>query len=119
MQGKLLENEQIIAKLEAKNKIFDEKVKKLKIKRDILEEAMQDMRNELYQLRGSVCKYARGEKYALVAVLMSWLIFVIVAIVRNCHAPTLAWVKRGGAVRDMDSLTYFLDLGGPISNINP
>ena len=59
------------------------RVKKLKMKRDILEEVMQDMRNELYQLRGSVCKYAKGEKYALVAVFMSWLILVIVIIVRN------------------------------------
>ena len=28
---------------------------------------MQDMRNESCQLRGAMCKYARGEKYALIA----------------------------------------------------
>ena len=65
-KGKVLENEKIIAKFEAEKKILGEKVKKLKMKREVLEEAMEDMRNELYQLRGSVCKYARGEKYALV-----------------------------------------------------
>ena len=31
---------------------------------------MQDMRNELCQLRGVVCKYVRGEKHALLAFLL-------------------------------------------------
>ena len=53
------------------------------MKRDLLNEAMEDMRNELYQLCGLVCKYARGEKYPLVSVFMSWLIFVIAVMVRN------------------------------------
>ena len=53
------------------------------MKRDILEETMKDMRNELCQLRGSVCKYARGEKYPLLAIVISYLIFVIVIMVRN------------------------------------
>ena len=52
LQGKVLENEQIIAELEAKKKILGEKVKKLEMKRDVLDEAMEDMRNELYRLRG-------------------------------------------------------------------
>ena len=47
MQGKLFEKDKVIAELEAKKKILDKKVKKLKIKRDNLEEAMQDMANEL------------------------------------------------------------------------
>ena len=34
---------------EAKKKILDGKVKKFKMKRDILEEATEDMRSELYQ----------------------------------------------------------------------
>ena len=37
------------------------------MKRNVLKEAMEGMRNELYHLRGSMCKYARGEKYALVS----------------------------------------------------
>ena len=53
------------------------------MKRDTLQEAMQDMRNESCQLRGAMCKYARGEKYALIAFVMSWLIFAIVVMVRN------------------------------------
>ena len=44
---------------------------------------MEDKRNELYQLRGSVCKYERGEKCALVAIFMSWLIFFITVMVKN------------------------------------
>ena len=54
LQGKVLENEKIIVEWEAEKKILGEKVKKLKMKRDILEEAMEDMKNELYQLYGSV-----------------------------------------------------------------
>ena len=53
------------------------------MKKHIMEEAMQDMRNELFRLRGAVCKYARGQKYALNAVVMSWLIFAIVVMVKN------------------------------------
>ena len=45
---------QIIVELEEEKKIMGEKVKKLKMKRDVLEEAMEDMRNEVYHLRGSV-----------------------------------------------------------------
>ena len=37
------------------------------MKRNVLKEAMQGIRNELYQLRDSMCKYARGEKYDLVS----------------------------------------------------
>ena len=56
---------------------------KLIIKRDILQEAMEDMRNELCQLRGAMCKYEKGEKYALIAFVLSWLIFAIVVMVIN------------------------------------
>ena len=48
------------------------------MKRDMLQEAMEDMRNELCQLCGAMCKYERGEKYALIAFVLSWLIFAIV-----------------------------------------
>ena len=34
---------------------------------------------------------------------------------RLCHALTHAWEKKGGATLDWDSLTCFLDIGGPIS----
>ena len=83
LQRKLLENEKIIPELEVENKILDEKVKKSKMKRDILEEPMQYMTNVLYQLCGSVCKYEIMKKYALVLFVMSWLIFVIVVMVMN------------------------------------
>ena len=71
IQGKLLENEKIIAELEVEKKILGEKVKKLKMKKHIMEEAMKDKRNELCQLYVALCKYARGEKYAQLAVVMS------------------------------------------------
>ena len=41
------------------------------------------MRKELCRLRGAMCKYARGGKYALITFIMSWLIFVIIVMVRN------------------------------------
>ena len=58
-------------------------MKKLKIKIDNLEEAMQDMTNELYQMRVVVIKHSRREKSIVVAVVMSWLIFSIVVMVSN------------------------------------
>ena len=42
-----LEKETIIAQLEAEKKILEEKIKKLKMRKDILHEAMEDMRNKL------------------------------------------------------------------------
>ena len=83
LERKLLEKETVIAHLEAEKKIFEEKIKTLKMKRDILQEAMEDMRNELCQLHGAMCKCERGEKYALIAFVLSWLIFAIVVMVRN------------------------------------
>ena len=71
LQGKLLEKEKVIVELEVEKKILDEKVKKLKIKRDNLEEALQEMINELCQLHATMFKYERGEKYVALAVVMS------------------------------------------------
>ena len=41
------------------------------------------MRNELCHLRGTMCKYEKRGKYALIAFVLSWLIFSIVVMVRN------------------------------------
>ena len=71
MEGKLIDKERVIAHLEAEKKILEEKIKKLKMKRDILQVAMQDISNESRQLCGALCKYARWEKYALIAFVMS------------------------------------------------
>ena len=46
-------------------------MKKLKIKRNNKEEAMQDMANELCQMHATLFKHSRGEKYVVVAVVMS------------------------------------------------
>ena len=69
--SKLLENERVTVKLEAYKKIFDEKVKKLTMKIDNIEDVIQDMSNELWQLRTTVFKYARGEKFVALTVVMS------------------------------------------------
>ena len=69
--------------MEEVKKILEEKIKKLKMKRGKLQKAMQDTRNESCQLRGAMCKYGRGEKYALIAFVMSWLIFATFVMVRN------------------------------------
>ena len=70
-QGKLLKKKKDIIELEAKKKILDKKVKKLKIEKNNMEKAMQDMSNKLCQLYVAVFKYARGEKYGVLAVVMS------------------------------------------------
>ena len=48
-----------------------------------MEEAMDDMRNELCQLHDSLRKYARGERYAQLVVIISCLIYLIVVRVGN------------------------------------
>ena len=73
----------MITELEAEKIILDKKVKNLKIKRDNPEEAMQDMTNVLYQIRAVVIKHSRGKKFVVIAVVMSWLIFVIVVVMVN------------------------------------
>ena len=73
----------MIIELEVEKIILDKKVKNLKIKRDNLEEAMQDMTNVLYQIRVVVIKHSRGKKFVVIAVVMSWLIFVIVVVMVN------------------------------------
>ena len=83
LQGKLFDKDKVIDELEAKKIMLDKKVKKLKIKRDDLEEAMQDMTNELCQMHAVVIKHSRGEKHDVVVVVMSWLIFSIVVMVSN------------------------------------
>ena len=83
MQEKLFEKEKVIAELEVEKRTLDKKVNKLKIKRDNLEETMQDMTNELFQMHVAVFKHSRGEKYVVVAIVMSWLIFSIVVMVSN------------------------------------
>ena len=83
IQGKLLEKERIIAELKVEKKILGDKVKKLEMKKHIMEKAMEDMRNELCQLHCALCKYVRGEKYVQLVVVISWLIFAIVVIVGN------------------------------------
>ena len=83
LQVNILENEKDIIELEAKKKILDANVKKLKMKRDKLEHAMQGMSNELCQLHPEVFKYAKGDKYVVLTLVMSWLIFAIVVMVRN------------------------------------
>ena len=83
LEGKLLEKETAIAQLEVEKNLLEEKIKKLIMKGNILQQAMQDKRNELCQLHGAMCKYERGEKYAQITFVMSWLIFSIVVMVRN------------------------------------
>ena len=39
------------------------------MKKHIMDEAIEDMRKELCQLHGALCKYARGEKYVLLHLL--------------------------------------------------
>ena len=48
-----------------------------------MNEAMEDMKNELCQLHGALCKYAIGEKYAQLVVVVSWIMFTIVVMLEN------------------------------------
>lgn len=68
MLGKLTQKKILIAQL--KKKFVDETLKKLKLKKHIMDEAIQDSKNKLYQLHGEIFKYAR-EKYVVVAIIVS------------------------------------------------
>lgn len=48
-----------------------------------MEEAVLQMRTELHKTRVEEMKNAKGEKYAVVALGLSWMLFIIVGILMN------------------------------------
>ena len=61
------------------------------MKEHIIEEAMDDIRNELCQLHDALCKHARGEKYAQLVVIISYLVYLIVVMVGNNVTLLAKW----------------------------
>ncbi|KAL2925594.1 DNA topoisomerase 3-alpha [Bienertia sinuspersici] len=76
-----LEKETIIHEMEAELKTKDEKIKKLQLKKENLEEDVQEMKFEVSCTRIELIKSARNEKNLMIALVLSWLFFVIILAV--------------------------------------
>uniref|UniRef100_A0A803LXR8 GRF-type domain-containing protein n=1 Tax=Chenopodium quinoa TaxID=63459 RepID=A0A803LXR8_CHEQI len=77
-QMKLLEKDTIILEIEVEQKIRDEKIKKLQLKKGNLEEELKDMKNEVFQMKSEIMDCSRNEKNLYMALFISWLLFVVV-----------------------------------------
>lgn len=75
---KLLEKDTIILEMEVEQKIRDEKIKKLQLKKGNLEEELKDMKNEVFQMKSEIMDCSRNEKNLYMALFISWLLFVVV-----------------------------------------
>ncbi|XP_057252109.1 uncharacterized protein LOC130592046 [Beta vulgaris subsp. vulgaris] len=80
LQMKLLEQYIIIGEFELQFKTVEEKLQKLKLKKEKMEEAMHSMSDEMLKMRFESLKTAKGENYAVIALGLSWVLFVILAI---------------------------------------
>ncbi|KAL2924860.1 DNA topoisomerase 3-alpha [Bienertia sinuspersici] len=77
---KILEKETIIHEMEAELKTKDEKIKKLQLNKENLEEDVQEMKFEVSCTRIELIKSARNEKNLMIALVLSWLFFVIILL---------------------------------------
>ncbi|CAH9101620.1 unnamed protein product [Cuscuta epithymum] len=68
---KLSEKEIVMNQLEQEIKALQDQIAKLKKKKE-------KMRATIQELQTLVCKHAKGEKYAFIGVLVSWIVFAIV-----------------------------------------
>lgn len=84
MNFRLLEKETRISELEYENKLLEDKLKKMKLKKEVFDEQMSAMKYELseLQLKLQVMKSStrNGKKFAM-ALMVSWIMFVVVYLV--------------------------------------
>ena len=79
-QLQVLELNTQIAELEMKNSIIENKVRKLQIKRDSLEEENQELKNDLTHMRMELMNCSRNEKNVSMVMVFSWLMFAVVVM---------------------------------------
>ncbi|XP_010687375.1 uncharacterized protein LOC104901482 [Beta vulgaris subsp. vulgaris] len=77
LRFQIFEKETTLTEMEYEKSLMAEKIKKLQLKKDNLEEDMQEMKFELSQLRIEVLKMSRNEKNLTLALFVSWLVFAI------------------------------------------
>ncbi|XP_056688228.1 uncharacterized protein [Spinacia oleracea] len=78
LQLQILEANTTIAQMEYEKKLMEEKIKKLQTKKDNLEEDVQEMKNELCQMRIEMMKSSRNERNGTMALYFSWFFFSLV-----------------------------------------
>ncbi|XP_021767562.1 uncharacterized protein LOC110731963 [Chenopodium quinoa] len=74
----LFEKETTIAELEIHKKMLEDKVKRVQLKKENLEEDLQELKGETSQLRIELMKSARNERNFSLALILSWVLFGIV-----------------------------------------
>lgn len=78
LQYQLLEKETIIGEYEIGLKCKDDKISRLEMKIQSLQEANQELKAELRETRIELMKCSRSEKTYSMMLMCSWIIFVIV-----------------------------------------
>uniref|UniRef100_A0A803LC25 Uncharacterized protein n=1 Tax=Chenopodium quinoa TaxID=63459 RepID=A0A803LC25_CHEQI len=66
--------------MEVEQKIRDEKIKKLQLKKQNLEEELKDMKNEVFQMKSEIMNCSRNERNLYMALFVSWIVFVVVYV---------------------------------------
>uniref|UniRef100_A0A803NBA8 GRF-type domain-containing protein n=1 Tax=Chenopodium quinoa TaxID=63459 RepID=A0A803NBA8_CHEQI len=79
-QMKLLEKDTLLLEMEVEQKIRDEKIKKLQLKKQNLEEELKDMKNEVFQMKSEIMNRSRNERNLYMALFVSWIVFVVVYV---------------------------------------
>lgn len=74
---KILEKDIEIAELEFKNRLLEEKWKKLQLKKDSVEEELLEIKNELCHTRIELMNCGRSEKNLSMMLVFSWLMFAV------------------------------------------
>ncbi|XP_056688880.1 uncharacterized protein [Spinacia oleracea] len=78
LQCTISEKDYVIAKLEVEQRLMAEKIKKLQVKKDSLEEENQEIKIEFRHTRIELMNTSRNEKNFSMALLCSWVFFCII-----------------------------------------
>uniref|UniRef100_A0A803N1P5 GRF-type domain-containing protein n=1 Tax=Chenopodium quinoa TaxID=63459 RepID=A0A803N1P5_CHEQI len=76
----IFEKDTTIAEMELHMSSFEDRVKKLEVKKLKLEDLVKELKKELCQLRMQLVKASRTETQLLMALFFSWLLFGIVVV---------------------------------------
>lgn len=74
LQSQLMEQYTAVSELELGFKTLEEKLGKLKLKKDSMTVSMHQMNAEMIIMRGEMQKTARGQRYAIMGMVVSWML---------------------------------------------
>uniref|UniRef100_A0A803LVE6 GRF-type domain-containing protein n=1 Tax=Chenopodium quinoa TaxID=63459 RepID=A0A803LVE6_CHEQI len=78
LRFQLFEKETTITELEMHKQMLEDKVKRVQLKKENLEEDVQELKGEVSQMRIELMKSARNERNFSLALVLSWVLFGIV-----------------------------------------